>query len=171
MVSPTHPWAAHTNAWPLFQISFSYIQPKPQLEAIPPSPISRYVGGEANPHIATASFQGVVGREKVSHWASSSPGWTISVPSATPHKAWAPDSPPALLPFSGHAPGPQCLSCSEGPKTEHSTQSADSPVLSRSGQSSIPWGCCDQRAGPSTWSCWASSHWLNPFIQHVQVPL
>jgi len=23
--------------------------------------------------------------------------------------------------FSGHAPAPQCLSCTEGPKTEHST--------------------------------------------------
>ena len=35
-----------------------------------------------------------------------------------------------FLPFSGHIPAPQCLSCSEGPRTEHSTQSVASPVLS-----------------------------------------
>ncbi|KFV96385.1 Transient receptor potential cation channel subfamily M member 1, partial [Fulmarus glacialis] len=42
------------------------------------------------------------------------------VPSAAPHKTCAPDPSPASLPFSGHAPAPQCPSCSEGPKTEHS---------------------------------------------------
>ncbi|KAK4828177.1 hypothetical protein QYF61_024426, partial [Mycteria americana] len=35
-------------------------------------------------------------------------------------KTCAPDPSPASLPFSGHAPAPQCPSCSEGPKTEHS---------------------------------------------------
>ena len=33
----------------------------------------------------------------------------------------------ASLPFSGHAPGPQCLSRSEGPNSECSTQCSDSP--------------------------------------------
>jgi len=35
----------------------------------------------------------------------------------------------ASLPFSGHAPEPQCLSCGEGPKTEHRTDSTASPEL------------------------------------------
>ncbi|KAK4824165.1 hypothetical protein QYF61_011292, partial [Mycteria americana] len=39
--------------------------------------------------------------------------------SAAPHKTSAVDPSPASLPFSGLAPAPQCLSCSEGPKTEH----------------------------------------------------
>ena len=36
----------------------------------------------------------------------------------------------APLPISGHTPGPQCLPCSEGPSTEHSTevQPRDHPV-------------------------------------------
>ena len=58
----------------------------------------------------------------------------MPAPSATPHKACAPDPSPALLPSSEHAPGPQCLSYSEGPKTGHSTQGAASPVLSTGGQ-------------------------------------
>jgi len=39
------------------------------------------------------------------------------------------------MPFSGHTPGPQCLSCNEGPKTEHSARGAASPVLSTEGRS------------------------------------
>jgi len=35
----------------------------------------------------------------------------------------------ALLPFSGHAPGPQCLSSTKRPETEHSTQDEVLPVL------------------------------------------
>jgi len=34
----------------------------------------------------------------------------------------APDPSPASVLFSGHAPGLQCPSCSERPKTEHSIQ-------------------------------------------------
>ena len=54
----------------------------------------------------------------------------ISVLSAAPHKACAPNPPPASLHFSEHAPWPQWLSSSEGSKTEHSTQGAASPELS-----------------------------------------
>jgi len=47
-----------------------------QLEAIPASPIVDYARDKANSHLATVSFQGAV------------------------------DPSTALLPFSGHAPGP-----------------------------------------------------------------
>jgi len=40
---------------------------------------------------------------------------------------------PALLLFLGHAPAPQGLSCSEGPKTEHSIRGMASPVPSTCG--------------------------------------
>ncbi|KAK4813146.1 hypothetical protein QYF61_013111 [Mycteria americana] len=50
-----------------------------------------------------------------------------SCPSAAPHKTCAPDPSSASLPFSGHALAPQCLSCIEGPKTEHSIRGAASP--------------------------------------------
>ena len=49
---------------------------------------------------------------------------------AAPLKTCAPDPSSALLPFSGYTPGPQCLFCSEGPKTEHSARGAATPVLS-----------------------------------------
>jgi len=26
----------------------------------------------------------------------------------------------------------------------------------------VTWSCCDQTAGPDTWSCWTSSHWPQP---------
>jgi len=51
------------------------------------------------------------------------------VPSATPHKMCAPDPSSAPLPFFGHYPGPQCLSCCKWPKTEPSTQDATFIVL------------------------------------------
>jgi len=54
----------------------------------------------------------------------------IPTPSARPPTACAPDPSPAPLPFSEHTPGPQYLSCSEGPKTEHSNHNAASPGLS-----------------------------------------
>ena len=50
------------------------------------------------------------------------------------------DPSPASLLFSGQALATQCLSCSEGPKTEHSTRGAASPVLS-AGTRSPPWWC------------------------------
>jgi len=55
----------------------------------------------------------------------------------------------ALLPFSGHAPGPQFLSCTEEPKTEHSTRGVASPVLSIEGWSPP---CC----------CWLHHFWYKP---------
>jgi len=79
---------------------------------------------------ATASFQVVVGSSKASPqppflWAKQP-----EFPSATPHKPCSLDPASALLPFSGHAPAPQCPSCSEGPKTEHSVWGAVSSLLS-----------------------------------------
>ena len=73
-------------------------------------------------------------------WASSSTKWTIPVPSAAPHKTCATDPSLALLPFSGHTPRPQCLSCSEWFKTECSTQGVASPELS-TGRWSFPYFC------------------------------
>jgi len=42
----------------------------------------------------------------------------------------SPDPSQASLLFSGHTPAPQCPSCCEGPKAEHSTQGTASPVSS-----------------------------------------
>ena len=81
------------------------------------------------PHITTISFQVIIENNKVS--PESPPDWTIPAPSAAPHKICALNSSPALLPFSGHTPEPQRLSCSEGAKTEHSTQCTASPELQR----------------------------------------
>lgn len=56
-----------------------------------------------------------------------------------------------LLPFSGHTPAPQCLSCREDPKTEHRIWGVASPVASTGGwsllaallfvQAGMPWTC------------------------------
>ncbi|KAK4820115.1 hypothetical protein QYF61_020347, partial [Mycteria americana] len=83
---------------------FPNIQSKPplaQLEAISSCPMACYLGEETDPHLSTASFQVVVETDKVS------------------------PQPPflqakQLLLFFEYGPAPQCLSCSEGPKTEHS---------------------------------------------------
>ncbi|KAK4828887.1 hypothetical protein QYF61_001445 [Mycteria americana] len=76
-------------------------RPLVQLETASSYPIACYLGEETDPHLSTTSFQ-----------------------------TSALDPSPASLPFSGHAPAPQCLSCSEGPKTEHSIQGVVSPVPS-----------------------------------------
>ncbi|KAK4827716.1 hypothetical protein QYF61_021016 [Mycteria americana] len=89
---------------PFSEVKFPNVQSKPplaQLEAISSRPITCYLGEETDPHLATTSFQ-----------------------------TRALDPSPASLPFSGHAPAPQCLSCSEGPKTEHRIRGAASPVPS-----------------------------------------
>jgi len=45
-------------------------------------------------------------------------------------------------PFSGHSPGPRCLSCSERPRTEHNTWGAASARLSTEGwQIEPPFHC------------------------------
>ena len=88
------------------------------------------MGEEANPHLTTTSFQGIVESSKF----SSEPPLLQTkqpVPSATPPKTHeTPGASPASLPSSGHIPEPQCLSSIEGPKTEHSTRGAASQELS-----------------------------------------
>ena len=107
------------------------------LRLFPFSSFVNYMGEEANPHFATTSFQGVVES-------------TEFFPEPTLFQTKQPHLPQPLLqrlvlqtpdqllyhriiewlvlegtsrmPFSGHALGPQCLSCSEGPTPEHSTQ-------------------------------------------------
>jgi len=89
---------------------FPNIQSKPplmQLEALSSRPITSYLGEETNTYLATTSFQVFV------------------------------DLSPASLPFFGHAPAPQCPSCSEGSKTKHSNRGVTSPVLS-SGDDQFP---------------------------------
>ena len=74
-----------------------------------------YLGEEVNSHLTTTSFRSCRDQQGLP-WASSSPDWTI--PLASPdNKTYVPDTSPSSLPFFGHAPGPQCLSCSEKPKT------------------------------------------------------
>lgn len=59
-------------------------------------------------------------------------------PSAASHKTCVADPLLALFPFSGHAPGLQFFSCSEGPKPEHSNWGVASPVPSTERQSPGP---------------------------------
>ena len=84
----------------------------------------------------------------------------MPTPSAAPHKTCAPGPSPVSLPFSGHIPGPQCLSCSEGPKTGHSTRGAASPVLSTGGQL-LPcsfWQHCFSCKPGCHWPSWTPGH-------------
>lgn len=67
-------------------------------------------------------------------------------PSAAPH---TPDSLPALLSFSGPSPAPQCLPCSEGPRTKHRIWGVASPMPSTEGQS-------------LSWSYWPLYCWYRP---------
>ena len=124
-----------------FKEILTIIQPEPPLvllEAIPSHPITSYAGEEADPHLATTSFTVVAESDKAS-------------PEPPLSQTKQPQFPQLLLidlcsrpltaslPYSGHAPGPQCLSCSEGPKTEHNTRGAV-PKLSTEGQS-LPCSC------------------------------
>ena len=93
-----------------------------------------YMREKADPHLTTTNFQRVVECKKVS------PEPLLLQPEQSEFPQLFPiDLCSRLLtvwlPFSGHVPGPQCLSCSEGPKTEHNTQSAALPVLSTEGRS------------------------------------
>ena len=63
------------------------------------------MGEEANPHLGTTSFQAAVESGNV---PSPEPPPDLTN-SATPHKAYALHPSPVLLPFSEHAPEPQCL--------------------------------------------------------------
>jgi len=96
------------------------------LEAIPFYPVTSYGGEEADPHLTTISFHGVVESEKVS---PEPPILQNEQP-----QTCAPDPSPASLPFSRRATlVPQSLSCSEGLKTEHSTCDVATPILSTEG--------------------------------------
>lgn len=87
---------------------------------------------ETDPHLTTVSFKLTLECYKVSleppflgglgpflsltlFWAKQPPA-----PSGTPHKAYSLDPTTASLAFFGHAPASCYLSCSEGPKNEHS---------------------------------------------------
>jgi len=74
--------------------------------------LSQLQGAEAEPHIATTSFQADVESSKVS--PEPSPDWTIPVPSVTPHQTCAPGSSQLHCPSLGTL---QCPSCSEWPNT------------------------------------------------------
>ena len=89
-----------------------------QLEAIACCPIPSYLGEETKTHLTTTSFQAVVESDKISLSLRFS-RLNKPIPSAAPHKTSAPDTSPALLLFSGHAPTTQCLSYTEGPKRKH----------------------------------------------------
>ena len=130
---------------------FPNIQPQPplvQLKAIPSHPTASYLGKRPIP-TSTTFFHTVVESSKVSLKHPLLPDWIIPVPSVTPHKTCAPDPSSASLPFTGHVPGPWCLSCSEGPRTEHSTWGVASAGLSTGGWS-------------PPCSCWLRYFWYKP---------
>jgi len=101
---------------------FPCIQSDPplvQLKAITSRAISSYPEKEAEPPITTVSFQVIVEKEEV----FPEPPLLQTEQSQFPQPLFiklVPDPSPALLPFFGHAPEPQFLSCSKGPKAEHS---------------------------------------------------
>ncbi|KAK4821667.1 hypothetical protein QYF61_027135 [Mycteria americana] len=92
---------------PFSEVKFPNIQSKPplvQLEAISSRPSTCYLGEETDPHLATTSFQVVVESNKV----SPQPPFLQAKQPQLPQTS-APDPSPASLPFSGHAPAPQCV--------------------------------------------------------------
>ncbi|KAJ7401113.1 hypothetical protein BTVI_98768 [Pitangus sulphuratus] len=84
------------------------------------------LGEETNPHLATTSLQGVVESDEVSPGPPLLQAKHPQLPQLLLVRPVAPDSSPAPLPFSGHAPAPRCLSWSEG--TGLGTRGAASPV-------------------------------------------
>ena len=114
--------------------------PLVQLEAIPSSLITSYTTEEADPNLSTTSFRVVIVINKVSPEPPLLQTEQSQLPQPLLVKACAPDPSPASLPFSGRSTMPQCLSCSERPETEHSTQGTASPVLSTGGQL-LPCSC------------------------------
>ena len=93
-----------------------------QLEAISSLPVATYVGEEAKTYLTTTCFHIVVESDKV----SPEPPLLQTKESQFSQ----PDPSPPSLTFSEHAPEPQCPSCSEGLKTEQSTQCLASIELS-----------------------------------------
>ena len=124
-VTPPPPWAAiPVPDHSLREKVFPYVQFKPplvQLVAISLGPVC-CLREEAKSLLITTSLQEIVDCNEVSSEPPLFQTKPIPAPSAAPHKTCAPDPSPVSLPFSGHVPGPQCLSCSEGPKTEYSTR-------------------------------------------------
>ena len=94
--------------------------PLMQLEAISSHPIASSLGEETNTCLTTTSLQVIVQSDKVPPQPPLLQ--TAPAPSAAPLKTCSPDPSPASLLFSGHAPATHCPSCSEGPKTDHSTR-------------------------------------------------
>ena len=102
---------------------FPNIQSKPplmQLEAIASRPVASYLGKETNTRLTTPSFQVAVGSDEVSPQPPLLQTKQPQLPQLlllrlvlqTPHQ------PPC--PSLDTLPAPQCPSCREGPKTEHS---------------------------------------------------
>lgn len=111
------PWAAWSNNWALFQWSFPNTQskfPLGQPEAISSCSITCHRRG------GWTSF-----RQQLYKAVSCSLSPLFSTlknaptSSAAPHRICAPDSTPALLPFSGHTQVLQYPSRSEWPKTQY----------------------------------------------------
>ena len=119
-----------------------------QLEAISSHPMAHYLGDETNTHLTTTSFQVVVESNKVSPQPLFLQSKQPEFPQLLLIRTFALDPSPALLLLFGCAPAPECLSCSEGPRTAHSLWGAASPV-----QSTDSWykpGCW--------WPSWPSGH-------------
>jgi len=91
------------------------------------------------------------------HWAASSNAW--------PPRSWCiwciliqARMPLAFLATRAHC---QLMFSQLSTNTPRSFSSAQlSATLPQS--YSAAWGRCDQSVSPSTWSCWSSSHWLQP---------
>ena len=140
-VTPPPPWAAYTNVSPLFLRScFPNIQHEPplvQLELIPSHPVT--VTWEKRP---TSSHHNI--SESWREWWGlplsllfsrlSNPSFLSCSPSDLCSRLFT-----ASSPFSGHASGPQCLSYTEGPKTECSLHSWFSALTTSSHPLPVKW--------------------------------
>ena len=119
MASPPSPWAACSSAWSLLVRGNLSKHPTwtslVQLEAIIFHPITSYLGGVTDPHLATTSFQIVVESSKIS--PEPPPDYTILAPSAIPRRTCASDPSPASLSFSEHTKGLRVFLVVRGPQT------------------------------------------------------
>ena len=134
---------------------FPDTQSKPvlvQLEAVCPCLIACYLGEETNTRLTTTSFQVVVESNEASPQSTFLQTEQPQFPQLllTGHRTCSPDPWSASLPSSGHAPAPKHPSCSDGPKTAHSTRGAASPVPSTGARS------------PAR-SCWPHHSWYNSY--------
>ena len=113
--------------------------PLTKLEAVSSHPIASYLVEETNTHLTTTSFQVVVVSNKVSPQPPLLQNKQSQFLQLLIVRRSLDPSPAPLL-FSGHAPAPQCASCSEGPKNKHSTPGAALPVPSTRTRSP-PYSC------------------------------